>query len=140
MSENAEYDQLICDRNNTEAKIEAANNKKIILQEKVDRLKDAKKVLDRCYDDFGDVKNDVTKILQDKYSWYGAKRNEHAELGAYLIYCNGKYHNNVDTVRDEINMEIANLENEIYRQTGIIGELRAIFNSICHRIENFFNN
>lgn len=139
MSDNAEYDQLISEKAQAEAKVESASNTKAILQEKVDRLKDAKRILDGCYDDFGDVNKNVKKILQDKYSWQGSNHDEFVNLGAYLIDYDKTYYNNIDTARDNVNSEIARLENEIYRQEGIIGELKALINSLWHKIENFFS-
>lgn len=139
MSDNAEYNQLVSDKQSAERRVREASNARAAIEEKVDRLKDAKRALGRCHDDFGDVKKTVKRDIEDHYSWEGSQYDRFMSNGENLIRFNQDYYDNIDAARDEINLEIARLENEIYRQEGIIGELHSLINSLVHRIENFFN-
>ena len=139
MSDNAEYDRLVREKSMAERQVNEASMARSNNQSRVNRLINAKKALDECHDNFGDIKKAVNSCIHDHYSWKGSNYDSFIQSGDSLINYNQKYYNNIDDARDAINLEIARLENEVYRQDGLIGDLHSLINSLAHRIENFFN-
>ena len=45
----------------------------------------------------------------------------------------------VDRIHDDMNLELARLQNEESNLQGLIGSLASRINVLCARIENFFN-
>lgn len=140
MSDNAEYDRLVNDRASAERQLSNAIWTRDAIQEKIDRLITAKQTLGNCYDSYSDISRAVKSDVRGSYEWKGSQYDDFSEIGGALISANRTYNDNIDEARDAINIEIARLENEIYRQDGIIGQLRSLINSLVHRIENFFND
>ena len=139
MSTNTEYDQLVSDKASAETQLSNAIWTREAIQEKIDQLKTAKRTLGNCYDSYSDISRAVKSDISASYEWNGSQYDRFSEFGDSLITANKTYNDNIDEARDAINSEIARLENEIYRQDGIIGQLRAWINTLAHKIENFFN-
>ena len=139
MSDSAEYDRLVSDMRSAESQARSVSYTRASLQEKVDRLKEAKRGLSDYHDTFSDIHKAVKSDIQGSYSWQGRKFDDFGGYGSDLIQANKAYRNRIDVARDAINSEIARLENEIYRQDRILGELYALINSIAHKIANYFN-
>ena len=140
MSEKADYDQLVSERNATEYRIADARSQQTQVQAKIERLKTAKQILDSCYDSFEDVKKSVHKELTRNYQWKGTKYDEFVQMGNSLDYSNYVYLDSLDKARDDINLKIVELENESFEIAGFIGDLLAWLNTLVHKIENHFND
>lgn len=135
----AEYDSLCSEKASNERQEQEAINYKTSLEGKVERLKAAKTKLDQYIDEFRDTRKTSNKIVNEKYDWKGQKYEQFNSHGGLLIERIDDYISKLDDVRDDLNIMISELENDIYTQEGIIGKLRAAINSLAHRIENFFN-
>lgn len=140
MADTAEYNRLVNDKANAQNRLNNAVRQRDAIQDKIDRLKTAKRTLSDEYSAFSDVKRTVKSDVQHKYDWKGSKYDQFSGYGSALISTNQTYYGNLDDARDEINMEIMRLENQLYEQEGLLGQLRSLINSLAHRIENFFND
>ena len=141
MGDTAEYNRLVHDKANAQSRLNSAARKRDAIQEEIARLETAKEVLTEQYESFSDVKKTVKREAQQNYEWKGINYNQFAKhYGSALIDANQTYHENLDDARDEINLKISELENQLYEQEGILGQLRSLINSLAHRIENFFND
>ena len=139
MSENNEYNQWVSEKSYAEDQVSSVRSQQTEVRAKIERLRTAKKILDNCYDSFEDVKKSVSKELNNNYQWKGTKYDEFVEMGNGLEYSNFAYLDSIDKARDEINLKIAELENESFKMAGIIGDLLAWINTLAAKIENYFN-
>lgn len=140
MGDTAEYNRLVNEKANAQNQLNNTVRYRDSIQDKIDRLKTAKKTLSNEYNSFSDVKKTVKRDVQQKYEWKGSKYNRFLSYGSAIVSANETYYGNIDDARDEINLEIMRLENELYEQNGLLGQLRSMVNSLAHRIENFFND
>ena len=140
MGDTSEYNRLVNDKANAQYKLNNAIKQRDVIQYKIDRLKTAKAALAEEYSSFSDVKRTVKRDVQQKYEWEGAQYDRFSGYGTALVNAYQIYHANLDDARDEINLEISRLENQLYEQEGLMGQLRSLINSLVHRIENFFND
>lgn len=140
MSDTAEYDRLVSDKANAQNQLSDAVRERDQIQDKIDRLKAAKRTLSDEYNSFHDVKRIVEGAVRQDYEWKGGTYDQFYGCGSALVNANQVYYGNLDDARDEINLEIMRLENRLYEQEGILGQLRSLINSLAHKIENYFND
>lgn len=140
MGDRAEYNRLVRDKSNAQSRLNSAIRERDAIQDKIDRLKAAKRALSEEYDSFSVVRKTVKNDVQQSYEWQGAKYDLFSAYGSSLVNANNTYYANLDDARDEINLAISRLENQLYEQEGLMGRLRSLINSLAHRIENFFND
>lgn len=140
MGDTAEYNRLVNDKANAQSRLDNTVKQRDAIQDKIDRLKTAKRTLSDEYSSFSNVKKAVESAARHEYEWKGAKYDQFTGYGSALVSADQTYYRNLDDARDEINMEIMRLENQLYEQEGLLGQLRSLINSLAHRIENFFND
>ena len=139
MDENEEYERLIDEQRTAQDDLDNVNNEYIRTQDQLERLKNVRRMLYDYCDSFRDVKKDVRRVLRDNYDWTGENFNRFSNYSSFLRDENENYYRNLDDARDAINNEITRLENDMYRQEGLIGYFRALLNTIANKIQNFFN-
>lgn len=140
MKDIEEYNRLVSDKANAQNRYDNVIIKRNSISDRIERLHNAKRLLDDMYDEYYYVKKEVSKDINHKYNWKGAKYNQFSGYGDALKNSNDAYYANLDNVRDDINLELSRLENQLYEQEGLLGQLKAFINSISHKIENFFND
>lgn len=145
--ENQEYDeeyQNLCNQKDANARDQAS------VQETINDLDDQIERLQRAYDDLDDAKEglkDVRKAIKklpNEYDddWEGQVAQEvydECREDGSIEYFYTRYIDEIDTIQDDLNLKLTDLENEKLRQNGILGELVAIGNSLWTRIQNWFN-
>ena len=82
--------------------------------------------------------NERSAAYREKYSF----ENQLMAVGdkiQRLQYAVLSYGLEVDRIHDDMNLELARLQNEESNLQGLIGSLASRINVLCARIENFFN-
>ena len=139
MDQQEEYERLRDEERATQDSLDDAYNEYGSTQDKINRLKSVRRTLYECCDSFKDVKKNVKRLVRDDYKWTGENYNLFSSYSSSLRGANDDYYRNLDEARDSINDEITRLENEMYRQEGLIGHLRALLNSLANKIQNVSN-
>ena len=139
MDENEEYERLVGEQRAARSDLDDANHDYLRTQDKLERLRSVRQTLYDCCDSFRDVKKSVQRVIRDDYDWTGENFSRFSTYSSSLMDENDAYGRNLDAVRDAINDEITRLENDMYRQEGLIGYLRALLNSLANEIQNLFN-
>ncbi|MCL2811897.1 MAG: DUF5082 family protein [Clostridia bacterium] len=128
-------------RDNTRNDIQRCETQVASLQEKVDDLR-------RIHRDMKDAKSDMQQFQRGMRGFAGERYplwngDLYTEYQQFLL---GNNQDNLRTVVNQVdrNMAIVNnqrtaYENEIFRQQGILGNLRATLNSILTAIRNWID-
>lgn len=134
-----EYNSLTSQKNSAETQISEVESENRWLNEQIDRLEDAKSIVKTEKENFKSIKKSVSNVIDDDYEWKGDTYDKFKTNGSYLNDDHNNYYDSIDMVLDSINDKITELENQIYRNDGFLGELRSWWNSLCNSIENLFN-
>jgi len=134
-----EYNNLTSQKNSAETQISEVESENRLLNDQIDRLEYAKSVVKNEKENFKSIKKIVSDIIGEGYEWKGDTYDKFKTNGSYLNDDHNNYYDSIDFVLDSINNKITELENQIYRNDGFLGELRAWWNSLCNSIENLFN-
>lgn len=92
-----------------------------------------------------DVKDNLQRLsvrtieLANVERWKGNKYSDYQGEVSGLSSAILSYSMDVDRIHDEMNMELARLENEARNLNGLIGDVVSWINNLCAQIENFFN-
>ena len=113
MSTNS-YNTLIAKRDKTEQDYWNYVHANQQLQEKIDRLKQAKHVVSDQQSDFANIRREVSRVTEEHYEWEGDNYGRFIVNHMYLTGCNNSYYNAIDDVLDAINNEITRLENQLH--------------------------
>ena len=140
MGDDAEYRRLVREKTEAQNRLRTESGQRGAIQDKIDRLKDAKRILSDEYGYFSGVKSTVEGKVRGIYAWKGAKYDVFSGYASSLMEANKNYYDNLDNARDAINSEIGRLENQLYSQDGLLGQLRSLINTLARKIENFFND
>lgn len=139
MDENEEYERLVGEQSAAQSDLDDAHHDYLRTQDKLERLRSVRQTLYDCCDSFRGVKKSVRRVIRDDYDWTGENFSRFSTYSSSLMDENDAYCRNLDAARDAINDEITRLENDMYRQEGLIGYLRALLNSLANEIQNLFN-
>ena len=115
------------------------NNEKAELNHKKQRLVKARDTVAEKKGDFRKLQRNDDTNINSKYSWKGSTYDEFTSYGSQLTYSDTCYESSVDTVHDELNIEINNIEKQIAQRTGLISSCVAEINGLWVRIGNIFN-
>lgn len=135
----ARYNSLNRQKNSAETQMSEVRSQNRQLNDKIERLKSAKSIVETEKENFKAIKKGVSNIIDDGYEWKGDTYDKFKNNGSYLNEDHSNYYASIDLVLDAINNKITELENQIYRNDGVLGQLRSWWNSLCNSIENLFN-
>ncbi|MEE0931029.1 MAG: DUF5082 family protein [Acutalibacteraceae bacterium] len=135
----ARYNSLTSQKNSAETQMSEVQSQTQQLNNQIKRLKSAKSIVETEKENFKAIKKGISNIVDDDYEWKGDTYDKFKNYGSYLNEDHSNYYDSIDMVLDSINNKITELENQIYRNDGILGELRSWWNSLCNSIENLFN-
>ena len=139
MSDNSEYQQLVNEKASVSSQIRNTEYVCQSLEDRIARLRVAKAKMDALYGDFKTERDQLKGLFKSDTEWKGQRYDEYVDEGEEMVRAADTYLRNLDSARDDIHWALTNLENESYRQQGILGHLRAAWNDLTCRIENFFN-
>ena len=140
MSNNAEYDSLVSQKNSTQRQYNACEDRIEDYDELLRRLRAAKDSVAELKDDFKDNKKLDKKMKKEKRKWKGSTNDKFISKMETLIEGNDDYYKkSLDKVHDSLNNEITRIENLRMEEKGLLGKLGATLNSLGNKIENFFN-
>ncbi len=140
MSNNAEYDNLVNEKNATQRSYNACENRIEDCDELLRRLRPAKESIEDLKESFKENKKLDKKLKKEKRKWKGSTNDKFITEMESLIEVNDDYfENSLDVVLDAINTEITRIENIRLKEKGLLGRLGASLNSLANKIENFFN-
>lgn len=134
-----QYNNLNNQKSSTESQISSVQNENRLLNEQIDRLYQVKEIIKTEKGEFDDIKKSVEQIIDEGYEWKGDTYDKFKSNGSYLKEDNNSYYNSIDDVLDAVNDKITELENRIYSNEGLLGQLQSWWNSLCNSIENLFN-
>lgn len=86
-------------------------------------------------------RNDVRHFRGEKINTFqGALyKDKYIASMSELIDAYQKVIDRIDANMDALNMEVVKYENKANEMFGIIGDIQSTFNTLSHRIENWFN-
>lgn len=124
----------------TESDISRCNDRINELQEEINKLKEVKPVVKEIKGKISKFEFALETRLCTQERWYGNRYLAYAE-GAQVDLLDPiwTYYKEVDEILDSINDAIMRRQNEIYRQQGIIGRLKAVLNSLLNALRNLLN-
>lgn len=134
-----EYNNLTSQKNSAETQISDVESENRWLNEQINRLENAKSTVETEKGNFNSIKRNVSNVIDGDYEWKGDTYDKFKTNGSYLNNDHNSYYDSIDMVLDSINDKITELENQMYRNDGFLGELRSWWNSLCNSIENLFN-
>ena len=110
------------------------------LQEKIAKLKEVKPKVAQIKENIVVMEIRLNESIWGQERWLGDNKNKYNEAASEsLITPYQNYYDAVDDVLDSINDAITRMENGILEQQGLIGKLRAWWNSLCNELSNAFN-
>lgn len=147
MAEEKEYDYskyygLCDDRDSLEAQSDAYQNHINTLTANLEVLKASRDTVQSVKDNVREIKNSIYWIPEDKITgWTGtnfeAVRVMSQETDFVTSY--QSYIDRIDEVLDSLNNEVTRVQNEIWEQEGLWGDIKSALNSLYNSIRNFFN-
>ena len=137
----SEYDDLIYQRDNTQAQYNRCKGRIDSIDAKLRRLRPVKQTLSEKKKQFRTLKTEDERSLDDGYAWKGDNyERKFKTKGAHMVDEDQRYIDGpLDRMLDSINNEITRLENERMNEYGLLGRLGSALNSLKNKIENFFN-
>lgn len=135
----SEIDELYCHEAETSQQILEQRQKSNELDGKIERLKAAKHTIAAHKDSVKSLRATVAGLMVAE-RWNGENYTKYQEkVREGLTQGFNDYHNAVDNAQDELNLEIAKLQNEKSSALGCIGDLQSWLNDIQTAIRNYFN-
>ena len=137
----SDYDDLVSQRNNTQAKYNACQRRINSIDAKLRRLRPVKQTLTEKKASFRTLKKEDEQTVNGKYSWKGNTYEKTFKTkGEEMVREDQSFIDGpLDLMLDSINNEITRLENERMNEFGLLGRLGSALNSLKNKIENFFN-
>lgn len=137
----AEMDDLKWQQSQKESEAEQCEHRIANLKEKIARLNNFKKSVDQYRSEINTISipfgNYPTMCCDnwtgENYKWFKSQ--------CYDNVCQtfSDMENSIGDMRDRLCIKIRDLENEIYDQQGLLGDIKKALNNIGTAIENFFN-
>lgn len=135
----SEYSSLIHQKQRTKSRMYAAQDANADLQEQIDRLKAAKKIISPEKRAFVSIKMNIQYIAYGSYQWKGENFDSfNGDVNDFFSDSN-KYYLSIDDALDDINNKITELKNRMDENNDIIGWCRSRLRDIGTMIENCFN-
>lgn len=140
MSDNADYNKLINQKSNAQARYNSCKSRIENCDYLLSRLRPAKESIKELKFAFKKTKKADKVLCGGKYSWRGSTYDEFDLKMMDLMHTNDAYYiGSIDYVLDSINNEITRIENQRLSEYGLLGQLGSWINSLSNQIENFFN-
>ena len=133
-----EYQGLKNQKYSLSKRIENLVKEKQNIIEKKRRLETVYKTIDELKDQ-AKVTKKTDKKVNNKKEWKGQNYSEFDQARDEMVAKDKKYIDVVDDIMDDINIEIAKLENDFNGQSTLIGKLSGQLNILNTKIQNFFN-
>ena len=133
------YDSLIRQKQRTKSQMNAAQDANGDLQEQIDRLKAAKKIIAAEKTEYVSLKMNVNNIANGFYQWKGDTYDSFSGDAQDLVTKSNEYYLKIDDAIDDINSKITELKNQMEENNDIIGWCRSRLRAIGTMLENFFN-
>ena len=139
MSSNAEYDNLVRQKDSAQSQYNACSSRIEECDYLLRRLRPAKEAIVDLKSAFKSNKKVDKKIYNDKHEWEGSTYDSFKSKMSYALETDEIYFDSIDSVLDALNNEITRVENERMKEYGLLGEIGSWINSLANKIENFFN-
>ncbi len=133
-----EYQGLKNQKYSLSQRIENLVKEKQNIIEKKRRLETVYKTIDELKDQ-AKVTKKTDKKVNNKKEWKGQNYSKFDQAREEMVGKDKKYIDVVDDIMDDINIEIAKLENDFNGQSTLIGKLSGQLNILNTKIQNFFN-
>ena len=133
-----EYQGLKDQKYSLSQRIDNLIKEKESILEKKRRLEAVYKAIDELKDQAKDAKK-TDKKVNNKREWKGQNYNKFDHSREEMVTKDKNYIDIIDDIMDDINIEIAKLENEFNGQSTLIGKLSGQLNILNTKIQNFFN-
>ena len=120
----SEYDDLVSQRNNTQARYYACQNRIDSIEDRLRRLRPVKRTLSEKKSNFRSLQKDDQNTVEDSYSWKGDNYERTFKTkGGYMVDEDQRFIDGpLDHMLDSINTEITRLESilrVLYRKWGL---------------------
>lgn len=139
MSRNDRLAYLQWQRNSKRSELESSKQLIQSIDEKLARLKQAKKAVNTIYQDMKQLRKD-TYAIRDKEEWQGSKKEEFMQEMEMFKSHFEQYVQDINQYYDEICNTITRLENEKMSQESIAGGLLGMLNSLGNEIHKLLHS
>lgn len=140
MKKNDEYESLVNERNRTQSSYDATEQRIENYTAQLKRLYPIKTIIVNQKETFDTIRKNTDKVLDAERSWKGANYDAYITEGGWLSDENLSFRDkSLDHILDSLNNRITEIENARNDEYGILGKLASALNSLCNKIENFFN-
>lgn len=140
MSDNAEYNRLVNQKQTAQGQYNACANRIGDYDYLLRRLKQKKEWVADLKEAYKDHKKATQKIHDEDHDWKGSTyRSFSAKMDSVESADERYYKYTLDYVLDSLNNEITRIENLRMNEYGLLGQLGSKINSLVNKIENFFN-
>lgn len=110
------------------------------IDQDLQRLRKAKTSVSEVKGRVNPLINNARNGFNDLRNWKGAEYDKAKALGTDQIYNDlVKYRNDVDAVLDCICNKITKLENERWKNEGLLGDIARALNNLANEIEKLLN-
>ena len=133
-----EYQGLKNQKYSLSQSIENLIKEKESIVEKKRRLEVVYKAIDELKDQAKNAKK-TDKKVNNKKEWRGQNYNKFDHSREEMVTKDKNYIDIIDDIMDDINIEIAKLENDFYGHSTLLGKLSGQLNILDAKIRNFFN-
>ncbi len=133
-----EYQGLKNQKYSLSQSIENLIKEKESIVEKKRRLEVVYKAIDELKDQAKNAKK-TDKKVNNKKEWKGQNYNKFDHSREEMVTKDKNYIDIIDDIMDDINIEIAKLENDFYGHSTLLGKLSGQLNILDAKIRNFFN-
>lgn len=133
-----EYQGLKNQKYSLSQSIENLIKEKESIVEKKRRLEVVYKAIDELKDQAKKAKK-TDKKVNNKKEWKGQNYNKFDHSREEMVTKDKNYIDVIDDIMDDINIEIAKLENDFYGHSTLLGKLSGQLNILDAKIRNFFN-
>lgn len=135
----SDYYSLVRQKEKTKSRMSAAQDSSADLQEQIDRLKEAKRIIKPEKTEFSSVKRNIYNIAYGYYQWRGDTFDSFSEDVRELNSQCTDYYQKIDDVIDSINSKITEIKNRMEENNDIIGWCRSRLRDLGTLIENCLN-
>ena len=109
-------------------------------QQELERLNKAKQLVAEQKSALGSLNSSEWEVYHAPRLWKGATHQDLLFLGDEIVKKNDLYKKNyIDAALDALNLETTRLENEIYKEFGLLGDIGAQINTWANQLENLRN-
>ena len=109
-------------------------------QHDLNRLNQAKQLVAEQKSALGSLNSIEWEVYHAPRLWKGATHQDLLNRGDDIVEKNDLYKKNyIDAALDALNLETTRLENENFKEYGIIGEIAAQINTWVNQLENLIN-